>query len=118
MNKALYERLKQVAREETTTTYGEVAPVVGLDMARPEDRSRMAELLDEISEAEHEEGRPLLSAVVVHAQGGESGGIPGSGFFSMAKSLGVFDGRDKVSFFARELMRVYGAGRQPQTQSE
>ena len=69
----------------------------------------MAEILDEISRHEHDQGHPLLSAVVVHAEGGDSGGIPGPGFFTLAKSLGLSRGGDKVTFFALELGRVHKA---------
>jgi hypothetical protein len=53
MNQALYERLCEVARRGGITRYSEVAPVVGLDMANPDDRDRMSFLLDEISRHEH-----------------------------------------------------------------
>ena len=109
MHQEIYEELKRVAREEKTITYSEIAPLAGLDMELAEDRNSIAEILDEISRHEHDQGRPLLSAVVVHAEGGESGGIPGQGFFTLAKSLGLFRGGDKVVFFALELGRVHKA---------
>lgn len=107
MNQRIYERLIQVARDETTIPYRDVAPLADLDMSRADHRNQMAAILDEISRAEHEAGRPLLSAVVVHAEGDETAGIPGQGFFTMARSLGLYDGRDRVTFFARELTRVH-----------
>jgi len=109
MHQQIYEELKRVAKEQRTITYGEIAPLAGLDMGRAEDRNSIAEILDEISRHEHEQGRPLLSAVVVHAQGGDSGGVPGTGFFTMAKSVGLYRGGDRVTFFALELGRVHKA---------
>lgn len=80
MHEEIDDRLRQAAAARRTLAYGDIAPLAGLDMGRQDHRSRIGEILDEISIAEHEAGRPLLSAVVV--QSGE--GIPGKGFFKMA----------------------------------
>lgn len=45
---------------------------------------RLAHFLGQISRAEHEAGRGLLTAVVVH----KHDGFPGDGFFELAESLG------------------------------
>jgi len=65
----------------------------------------MDDLLGEISEEEHADGRPLLSAVVVRND--LKLPIPGPGFFRLAKQLGSMpnDG-DKVVFWRAEFMRV------------
>jgi hypothetical protein len=108
MNKDVYKKLVEIAQRETTVPYAEVAEWVNLDMSRPDDRQRMAELLDEISSSEHAAGRPLLSAIVVHGIGGEAAGMPGGGFFVLAKRLKLQSQReDKVTFFAKELRRVH-----------
>ncbi len=104
MNQVLYDHLMQVARAQNVRTYGDVAPLVGLDMSLDSDRARIGELLDEISSFEFQNGRPLLSAVVIR---GDSN-IPGSGFFTLAEHLGLFDGGDSVVFWAHELTRVHG----------
>jgi hypothetical protein len=64
----------------------------------------MGALLGEISEHEHEEGRPLLSVLVVHKEGDM---MPGDGFFQLALELGLFDGQDKDRFFIDEMKRVF-----------
>ena len=51
----------------------------------------------------------MLSAVVVHSDGEGSGSLPGPGFFTLAKDLGLQGSLDNVTFFARELMRVHQA---------
>jgi hypothetical protein len=38
MHEVIYERLKAVAREGKTITYGEIAPLANLDMANDTDR--------------------------------------------------------------------------------
>lgn len=57
---------------------------LGLDMASPADRSKIAELLGEISTYEHHNKRPLLTAIVItkrtHTQG--------DGFFKLGEQLG------------------------------
>jgi len=60
-------------------------------------------ILGEISTAEHEAGRGMLSVVVVHKSGD---GMPGAGFLELARSLGRDTG-DRVEFWASELDRVY-----------
>lgn len=68
----------------------------------------LANLLGNISESEHKQGNPLLSAVVVNKDTLK----PGDGFFKLAKELGLFKGSlnsqsDKDTFFINELNRVF-----------
>lgn len=103
MNRGIYERLKEVAREGQTITYSEIAPMANLNMESQADRNEIGRILGTISKREHEEGRPLLSAVVVL-----SGiGYAGKGFFTLAKELEIYDGTDDLAFFVRELRRVH-----------
>jgi len=103
MHEAIYNKLIKVAKAEVTITYSEIAPLANLNMDDPVDRNKIAVILDEISTSEHDEGRPLLSAVVI----GKTTNVPGSGFYTMAKRCGVHIGSDNVTFFARELTRVH-----------
>lgn len=99
-------RLIEVARAQALIPYGEIAPMAGLDMGNPDHRRQLGTILGRISSYEHEQGRPMLSAVVVHRGGSE----PGNGFFECATDLGLFGGRtaeQKMEFFARELRRLY-----------
>jgi hypothetical protein len=107
MHQAIYERLRQIAKAQNTTTYSEVAPLAGLDMANPADRNEIARILGEISSFEHGQGRPMLSAVVM-LQGDN---MPGQGFFTLARELGLYTGGDDLTFFARELARVHASWR-------
>ena len=59
-------------------------------------------ILGEISTYEHEHSRPMLSVLVFHADDG----MPGDGFFNLARKLGVLHGRSddaEADFFALEL---------------
>lgn len=98
MYQTIYEELKRVARMGKPTPYGKIAPLAGLDMSRADHRAQMSTILAEISTYEHENGRPLLSVVVIHTAGDgtdESDG-PGIGFYTLAKELGVMKGNDRT----------------------
>ena len=103
MNRELHGELARIAARRAVTNYSEIAPLVGLDMEREDDRRQIGVLLDEISTHEHRQGRPLLSAVVTHKDG-----IPGKGFFKLVRDLGLLrPGQDATAFWAEELKRVH-----------
>jgi hypothetical protein len=113
MNEGIYEELKQVARAQTVAYYGQIAPLADLDMDRADHRAELGRILGEISRHEHSLGRPMLSAVVVHAPGGEDSLQPGKGFFELARELGVQPpDDDDDTFYQNELRRVHAAWRQ------
>jgi hypothetical protein len=102
VDQALYDALIAVACSlRPTVTYSDVALRCGLEVRA--DISELSRRLDEISRHEHNNGRPLLSVVVVHKDGDM---MPGDGFFRLARSLGVQrTGVDNMSFFSQELRR-------------
>jgi hypothetical protein len=92
------------ARERTTVRYIPIARIMGL----PDRGDHMARetgyMCGEISDAEHDAGRPMLSAVVI------SGARSGRGFFVLARALGLLatssrEGNDR--FWQNELEAVY-----------
>ena len=99
----LCEKLREVARQQSTTHYEDIAPMLGLMMGDPADRVRIGQILGEISKQEHDAGRPMLSAVVTH-KGDER---PGLGFFELAQELGLVGTMDSETFFIHELKRVH-----------
>ena len=106
MHTQIYELLKATARAGRLVAYGEVAPLARLHMESQADRNQLAQFLGEISEHEHAEGRPMLSAVVVLADTQ----IPGKGFFTLAKHLDKYHGNSNIQdleFFAEEVRRVH-----------
>ncbi len=106
MEQAIYEELKRVARAQSLTTFGAIAPLVGLNLNLRAHREYLALVLRAVSIEEHREGRPLLSAIVVQSQGG----TPGKRFFKLAKELGLYSGcteLDELEFFSREVARVH-----------
>ena len=106
MHKAIYEKLKETAKNRQTVTYTEIAPLAGLDMSIPVHRDQIGDLLGEISETENKNDRPMLSVIVIH----RNNNMPGKGFFKLAKELGLYSivrFRDDISFFSFELNRVF-----------
>jgi len=103
MHQQIYDKLKAIARTGDIITYSEIAPLANLDMSKQEDRNRIAQILGEISTYEHKNGRPMLSSVVIHKENN----IPGPGFFTLAKELGIYNQKNDVLFFINELQRVH-----------
>ncbi|MFC1987763.1 hypothetical protein ACFLVH_04390 [Chloroflexota bacterium] len=99
MNQSIYEKLKKVAREKTLTNYTEIGLLVGLEPHN----SILWGMLDDINHYEHQERRPMLSALVIV----QAENKPGSGFFECARNLGVFHGGDELIYWIEELNRVW-----------
>jgi len=103
MHEQIYQYLQEVAKRRDCATYAEVAQMANLDPALDIDRAKFGEILAEISTHEHQQGRPLLSAVVLYGQGEEMR----PAFFRLARELGVNRGSDDLEFFIEELRRVH-----------
>jgi len=67
--------------------------------------SRFWDLLYDISDREAEEGRPLLSALVVHKSGRDEG-LPGEGFFTQLCVRHGRDITDRLRCWTREVQSV------------
>jgi uncharacterized protein with ParB-like and HNH nuclease domain len=80
----IYRYLQRIAREERTIPYIEIARMANLNMERQVDRNELGRILGAISEYEYEQGRPLLSVVVVFS----NEGTPSNGFYNLANQLG------------------------------
>ena len=98
------EAMTAVAKRRRVIAYSHlVAKIRSLDLDPQSDH--LAHMLGEISTAEHEAGRGMLTVVVVHKHGDQ---MPGPGFFQLAGSLG-HDTKDREAFWVGELEKVYGA---------
>ena len=93
-----------VAARRALIAYSEVVVEIRSLGFEPQE-DRLAHLLGEISTAEHEAGRGMLTVVVDHKHGDQ---MPGPGFFQLARSLG-HDTNDREAFWIGELEKVYGA---------
>lgn len=79
----VYAELISAARYRGTVTYQEIAQIMGLPLVGSHMGKETGHILGEISEDEHSNTRPMLSAVAVGISGS-----PGSGFFALARELG------------------------------
>ena len=104
----LYEKLVELAKAKKLASYSEVAPLIGLDMSQEADRNEIARKLGDIVFHEHQNNRPMLTALVVH-QGGYNN--PGEGFFSAAEKIGLFkrtrDPMKRTIFWSNQVSLVH-----------
>ena len=67
-------------------------------------RNVVGKRLDDINRSEHEQGRPLLSVIVVR----QGTTMPGEGFFTCARDLGRYvAGEDRATFVKQERQAVF-----------
>jgi hypothetical protein len=92
--------LAPVAAAGATITYREFASAWGGRLE--ETYEELAALLRDVSESEDRAGRGMLGAVVV----GAYSGIPGRGFFSLARYLGREGTNEAIWRRERELLRT------------
>ncbi len=101
-----YYELISTAQHRGTTTYPDLAAIMGLPLRGNYMQSQVGWILGEISEDEVNQGRPMLSAVVVGVNSGE----PGEGFFTLAKQLGLLQDETKegrLHFWREQRDAVY-----------
>jgi hypothetical protein len=95
------------ARHQGFATYQEIAQAVGLPTAGSYMGGQIGGIIGAVSKNEIEQGRPMLSAIVIGTNG-----KPGGGFIPWAKELGLFiDGQDETEFWKKECRKVYDAWR-------
>lgn len=102
-----YALLIERARQGKTVSYKEIAEIMGLPPSGNHMGQETGHLVGEISQEEHQYGRPLLSAIVVR----DHFNTPGAGFHDMAIRLGVMprwgDEFQRNLFWREEMQRVY-----------
>ena len=93
-----------VARSKSVIAYSDLVRKITSCILEP-NGAHLAHMLGEISSEEDEEGRGLLTVVVVHKTGDLK---PGPGFFRLARSRGRHI-VDEEEFWIEELHNVYDA---------
>ncbi len=112
----IYSELITAARYRGTVTYQEIAKLMGLPLTGNYMGFEVGYILGEISEDEHTQGRPMLSAVAVGASEN-----PGPGFYTLAGQLNKFNGDSpeaKQQFWEQERDEVYKTWKKPLTDEE
>ena len=94
--------LEDTAANEGLVTYSELARSLGLELDDGAQRRFLAVLLGELSRAEVQAGRPMLSSLVVQYEGG----TPGSGFLELGRELGLVEPGEDADIFAFRQMRA------------
>lgn len=100
VNKILYDKLIEVARNGETIPYGTVMKLVGLKLGNNGGKE-IGKMLGDISTEEHQGGRPLLSVVVM------TGKKPSKGFFTLAKNLKLQTTQTDDDYFKSELQKTH-----------
>lgn len=104
MREMIRDKLIEAAKKQKVVYYAEVGELLNFSMDNPHHRKELGRILGEISTDEHQEGRPPLSAIVVHKENH----LPGEGFFKLARELGKQKpDEDDVAFYAKELKSVF-----------
>ena len=86
----------QLANKMRTVTFDEHFPL----------QFMLPKIIGQASLDEHENGRPLLSVIVVNDSDNEKRGRPGDGFFKLATRLGITVGDFDV-YAMQEMNRVH-----------
>jgi len=101
-----HQAMVTAARQETTISYSDLVKQIQAIQFEPHDFN-LFHLLGQISTREVEEGRGMLTAVVVT----QDDGLPGQGYFHLASHLGL-DASDPDAFWVSELRKVYSSWRE------
>ncbi len=80
---AVYRSLLSAACRRKFVFAHDVADIMGLPPHSPISHAEVNQMLAEISQNEHLQGRPLISALVI-----DSRNVPGKAFFALARALG------------------------------
>ncbi len=102
--RAARQALISAARDRGTVKYIEIVQIAGLPTSGNVMSRELGQVLGEISEDEHLDGRPMLSAAAIGADG-----APGGGFFGLARLLGKLDDSpdNEQRFWISELKSVH-----------
>lgn len=84
-------------------TYQEIAQAIGISTAGSYMGKIVSELIGLVSQNEIEQGRPMLSSIVVGVSG-----KPGDGYYEWAEKLGLLhEGEDKEAFWKKQCQLIY-----------
>jgi hypothetical protein len=98
--------LIMAANSRTLFTYTGIAELVGFPTVAHQMISTVGRLIGEISDRESEEGRPMLSAIVVD----KNSGLAGPGFFKLVRDRNLLTSTSKAAekrFLDKEKTKVF-----------
>ena len=98
-----YSTMINAAQHFGFCTYQEIAQAIGISTAGSYMGKIIGEIIGLISQNEIEQGRPMLSSIVVGVSG-----KPGDGYYEWAKELGLLqEGEDKEAFWSDQCEQIY-----------
>jgi len=105
----LARHLHDVARRQAKTTYGDICNAMSAagGISLEPNSTALAGLLGQLNILEQEQGRPLISAIVVHKT---DDWLPGVGFWNIAREIGIDPGRtenQRLEFWVNEFGRCH-----------
>ncbi len=104
-----YSIMINAAKHRGFATYQEIAQANGWPLKGSYMGHIIGEVAGLISKNEIEQGRPMMSAIVVGVSG-----KPGAGFFNLARELGVLsEGEDEEVFWRAECEKIYAEWKPP-----
>ncbi|MFA5055370.1 MAG: hypothetical protein WC562_04245 [Dehalococcoidia bacterium] len=103
MNKKIYNKLIEVAKKNTVIYESDLANAAGMNLSLPHERRELDRQLDEINSYEREQGRPVLSAVIIQ----KDSHMPGRHFFEFCRDIGLLKSEDEDEFYIKEQRKVY-----------
>ena len=98
----VHSELLNAAKYRGVVTYQELAKLIGLPMTGGYMAGVLGKILEAISTAETQSGRPMLSSIAIGV-----GGKPGPRFWNLARELGKLTSEDEQSFWENECEAVY-----------
>ena len=98
----VYCELITAAKYRGTVTYQEIAKMMNLPLTGNHMSAVLGKILGEISEDEVSHERPMLSAIAVGVNG-----LPGAGFYVLARELGKLKDQAEEVFWETEKKAVY-----------
>ena len=103
-DEAIRSRLIAAAKGRETVYYSDLAKATGRPMKGPNWAVHIGRILGRISSEEAQDGRPLLSVIVVS----RDTKLPGGGFYNLGKELHLLDpGESEEAFIGRQMERVF-----------
>ena len=102
-DQAVRDKLIEVAQAGQTITYSEVARIAEIDTANRHFAVAVCRVVERIDRIEHEAHRPLFCPLVVLKKSRK----PGTGFYDLARELGLLVGDDDEAVWKRELARTH-----------
>lgn len=98
-----YKHLVHLAKNGSTTEYRDLANTLKIDLADSKERAYLSGTLETITRFEVENGRPMLSAIVL----AHNKDLPNEGFFVLARELGLLGNNDEEQFHQEMLAAVF-----------